>query len=281
MTISDHTAITHRFVEIDAKIATEMLAEMFDGQRRVSDQHVDKLAQDMRNGKWSLSPDPIVRASSGKYINGQHRLRAVVRSGVSVTMLVSEGWPESTYQVMDCGKKRILMDRVSLPWMKRSNSVSAMVRMAATCPAVAYSRISEQTVVAVAVTYGDVFEFLADGVMRNKRITAPIGAAMARAIIAGMPQSTAQRFGEVFLSPSLSDGPHESAAVALYERLNGEGWSGERRRIDCYQIATRAVQLFAMGGTQKLLKTHTSDLFPRPNEMVEMVAIHSTTENEA
>jgi hypothetical protein len=59
--------------------------------RKISEKQVKRLAREMANGRWSLNGEPIQFNSDGDLINGQHRLSAIVLSGVSVYILVVMG----------------------------------------------------------------------------------------------------------------------------------------------------------------------------------------------
>ena len=58
--------------------------------RRISLKTVDLYARDMMNGKWEKdNPSPIVLSESGKLLDGQHRLLAVIRSGLPRELAVA------------------------------------------------------------------------------------------------------------------------------------------------------------------------------------------------
>ena len=46
---------------------------------------------EMQDGKWRLNGKTICFDSTGRLLNGQHRLSAVVRSGVTLTTVVVRG----------------------------------------------------------------------------------------------------------------------------------------------------------------------------------------------
>ena len=50
--------------------------------------HVAALAREMQAGRWARNPQPLCFARSGRLLNGQHRLLAVLRAGVTVEMAV-------------------------------------------------------------------------------------------------------------------------------------------------------------------------------------------------
>lgn len=78
--------------------------------RPISRRHVAYLAAEMARGRWKLTGEPIVFDAGGHLLDGQHRLSAIVRSGVAVTMLVVSGVAEDALPVMDQGKARNARD---------------------------------------------------------------------------------------------------------------------------------------------------------------------------
>lgn len=97
---------------IDPKTASEWLSDKWGDQRTIRKLHVDRLSGDMKQGRFRLSPDAILRVR-GKLANGQHRLSAVVSSGVSSQFLIMETDDEDLYKVLDCGIKRSASDSLS------------------------------------------------------------------------------------------------------------------------------------------------------------------------
>lgn len=73
---------------------------------------VKKYARAMSTGQWMWTPEGISLAPSGRILQGQHRLHAIVLSGVTVYMRVNFNIPECTYAVFDCVEGRPLRDRV-------------------------------------------------------------------------------------------------------------------------------------------------------------------------
>ncbi|RSM66254.1 hypothetical protein DMH03_03765 [Amycolatopsis sp. WAC 01376] len=94
---------------IDPKIATEIL-RWNEGNRKLDRDTVELYAQAMKRGEWQLSHQGIAIDIDGVLLDGQHRLAAVVRSGVSVLMLVVRGVDRSTFSVVDTGKRRSAAD---------------------------------------------------------------------------------------------------------------------------------------------------------------------------
>jgi hypothetical protein len=73
--------------------------------RNISKLHVARLAREMELGRWQTSHQGIAVATCGRILDGQHRLHAIVSSGVTVTMAVARDVPEDTFDVIDLNNK--------------------------------------------------------------------------------------------------------------------------------------------------------------------------------
>lgn len=71
---------------------------------------VDKYARLMRGGEWILVNDAIVISKGNVLLNGQHRLSAVVKAGVSVPFIIYYGAEEEAFDVMDTAVTRSMGD---------------------------------------------------------------------------------------------------------------------------------------------------------------------------
>jgi hypothetical protein len=90
--------------KIDPATAAEMLKLLISNRRLVVN-HVAFLAREMREGRWRINGDTI-RFSPKRLLDGQHRLHAVIQSGVTITALVVEEIEDSAYDSIDTGRMR-------------------------------------------------------------------------------------------------------------------------------------------------------------------------------
>ena len=81
--------MSHEVVLITPTIAKEWLLRNSPDNRPINASNVDRYAGDMRMGKWELTHQSIAFDSAGVLIDGQTRLTAIVRSNMSVRMLVA------------------------------------------------------------------------------------------------------------------------------------------------------------------------------------------------
>jgi hypothetical protein len=85
--------------------AKKILNEKNTGNRAMSRLHVDTLAKEISKGRWKVNGDTIC-LNGNRLIDGQHRLAAVVQSGISIQSFVIEGLPSDVFDTKDIGKRR-------------------------------------------------------------------------------------------------------------------------------------------------------------------------------
>jgi hypothetical protein len=98
------------------------------GNRPLNAQHVDKLAKEMTNGRWKVNGDTIC-LNDNRIIDGQHRLHAVIQSGVTIETLVVEGLPSDVFDTKDVGKKRSAGDTLGVAGEQNAFRLAAALVM--------------------------------------------------------------------------------------------------------------------------------------------------------
>jgi len=74
--------------------------------RKIVAAHVDAIARDIRAGNWMMNAQPICFSRSGRLLNGQHRLSAVIQAGEAIEVPVMRGLPEEAYDTYDIHAKK-------------------------------------------------------------------------------------------------------------------------------------------------------------------------------
>lgn len=74
--------------------------------RKAGMKTVKRYAAAMTAGDWETTHQGIAIGINGNLLDGQHRLMAIVMSGVSVNMLVSRNVPEHQFYIFDAGYGR-------------------------------------------------------------------------------------------------------------------------------------------------------------------------------
>lgn len=112
-------------VLITKEIAEWMMKSNTGNPRKLSMSVAAKYAADMRGGRWGTDATPICFGKDGRLLNGQHRLTAVILSGVACTFLVL--YDCESDMVFDQGKTRSTGDILHSHGIGNSNSVGAGV----------------------------------------------------------------------------------------------------------------------------------------------------------
>jgi hypothetical protein len=121
-------------VRVEAKIVTitPAMARKFLARnthnRPVREARVNAYARLMTGGLWHLNGEAIKVAVDGTILDGQHRLRAVVKSGVTIQTLVVSGLPMEAQETMDSGAKRSTGDVFSLRGEQNAAMLASVAR---------------------------------------------------------------------------------------------------------------------------------------------------------
>ncbi len=92
--------LTTELINITPAIAKSYLGQN-QSNRPLSKRHIQRLSEVMMRKEWITNNDSICFDGSGVLINGQHRLYAIIKSGISVDILVSRGFDPDSFRTMD------------------------------------------------------------------------------------------------------------------------------------------------------------------------------------
>lgn len=108
--------------------AAELLATNT-GNRRINPRSVQRYAADMVAGRWRETGEAIKVGTDGRLLDGQHRLHAIIESGVTLTLLViCDVEPESVVS-MDQGVSRTMGDQLTILGAKNAAIKAAVGRL--------------------------------------------------------------------------------------------------------------------------------------------------------
>ncbi|MDT0401133.1 hypothetical protein [Streptomyces edwardsiae] len=98
------------------------------GNRPLSKAAVQRLVGRMDRGEWQLTHQGIAFDEDGVLIDGQHRLAAIAKAGISVSLTVTHGVPRTAFTVMDTGRKRTGRDALALTGEANATHLAAALR---------------------------------------------------------------------------------------------------------------------------------------------------------
>lgn len=117
-------------IEVDPNLAEHLLKLNFAENRKQSPQYISRLSADMRDGFWGLSNDAIVVDATGRIINAQHRLNAIIKSGTTQKFILLYNVPRRTAEAIDVGKKRTMHERITVTGRRINLRECAIIRHA-------------------------------------------------------------------------------------------------------------------------------------------------------
>jgi hypothetical protein len=97
--------------------------------RPLNSRTVNIYAQAMARGEWKLNGEPIQIASTGRLMNGQHRLTAVIKSGANICVVVVRGVDEAVFNTLDRGRTRTAGEVLGMRGEKHYNGLAHALKL--------------------------------------------------------------------------------------------------------------------------------------------------------
>jgi hypothetical protein len=112
-------------------IASEWMKHVLPGNRVVRDPEVAKTIHRLRLG--SIHPDAgmiqLDWSEPARVINGQHRLTAIIRTGIPALLMVQFGVDPAVYSAIDTGKRKTPADFLRVSGEARARQLAAAARV--------------------------------------------------------------------------------------------------------------------------------------------------------
>lgn len=120
-------AMDMQVVDVSPQLAAQWLTRNTNN-RPLSKGTVQQLADRIQRGEWQLTHQGIAFDEDSTLIDGQHRLAAIVKAGVTVRLTVARGVPRTAFTVMDTGRKRTGRDALALAGEANATHLAAALR---------------------------------------------------------------------------------------------------------------------------------------------------------
>lgn len=122
-----------QWMDIDPGTAAHWMQNNF-VNRPISDYTINAYARDMSNGVWVATHQGVAFNDRDHLIDGQHRLSAIIKSGVTVRMMVTFGLPSqiagsemTTMDAVDRGRTRSVADQLKIQHGLKNGSTIAAI----------------------------------------------------------------------------------------------------------------------------------------------------------
>jgi len=207
--------------------ATRLL-DRNDSNRNIRARVVSAYARDMESGRWLTTGETIKLGHNGELLDGQHRLEAIVTTGIAQRMLVVRDLDPEARRVIDTGAIRTGGDALRMAGMGGGNpyALAAAARLYAlwesgrlthmTSGTRGEDRATHQEILDVVTRRPDLLDAVHDATRDYQRIGIPPGPqAMARTVLADLDAGDAMLFWDSLAGYS-TEGATDARAVLLF-----------------------------------------------------------------
>lgn len=253
-----------QIMTVSPEMASDWLAK--NSRNRVIRQSlVDAYVSDMKNGKWECTHQGIAFYDDGILADGQHRLTAILQSGISVLMQVTFGISRDAGIAIDMQAKRTVGDAMAIAGHeeitnKKVETINAFITMFLKQK---IRRITPNQVLSFYTVHQRAIEQAIDitGSSNHKMLPAVVRAAFLSACMSG-ENDDLMRLMVASLKSGVIDSKSETAAIRLREYLMREQHSnGIANRLRTYRISEKAIKMFCSGQEVKLLRPSDSLIY--------------------
>jgi hypothetical protein len=97
--------------------------------RNIRNLHLSRIVRAIDKGEWKINHQGLAFDIDGKLIDGQHRCRAVIKSGKSIPVLCFYNVPRDSFQTVDNGAKRSQADRFHCDGIADASTAASLVKL--------------------------------------------------------------------------------------------------------------------------------------------------------
>ena len=251
-------------------ITPERAAELLQNNpknRHLRGRRVAAYANALKNGEWKQNTDPIAISEDGELLNGQHRLVAIIKSGVSMDCLVAYDCPKDT--IFDKGAERNIGDSLYMRGLISKRMSTTFIVAIVNCYfSMAYERYPFEYEVEEFINKHetDLYNaFTISHTCENKhsrRICgrAPVQAAILGALIKGIDKSKLTSFCYV-ANTGFAEAKEQYFAIVLRKEVESITSHGRFDNKQLCMFAQRAIDDFVNGKSRTRKYTHLRNLW--------------------
>lgn len=260
-------------VVVTADLAREWLSRNTHN-RRVNETYVSTLAEAMTRGEFQFNGDAIRLSATGTLLDGQHRLCAVVRTGIAIRQVVVRGLAVDAQVTMDRQHKRTLGHHLDIMGEARTKYVTAAINLAWQWDQDVRWAIGASA--APKPTYEQAYEFLlthpelrysaeeTKSMVTKKIMRRSTGALLHWVFNQIDPEACADFFDRMASGVHIDEG---DPVFAMRERAKTLRADKQETATLIVPLACKAWNLYREGKTVKALRIRvggTRDMFPEP-----------------
>lgn len=253
---------------VTPETAAEWLLDHNKNNRKIRATRVTAYARDMRSGDWMATHEAIAFNCDGTLIDGQHRLEAVIESGIPGWFLVFHGVPKAVARVIDSNATRSASDALKIVHGKdataRDVTVAKIIYRGGRNKMYAPTRSEALEMYSKYESAVNTVSSMFEGPSTHIAIS-PVMGVIGRALLSGVSETKLRKFASVLVS-GVSEEPKDAWIVKLRDRLLAPQRTGNHRhRATIYDVTAFALRAWLDGKLPVLLTPASKELFPIPD----------------
>jgi hypothetical protein len=248
---------------VNQTIAAWMLS-LNRGNRPRNDRHVERFEKILRDGRWINTGEPIILAREGFLNDGQHRLTAILKTGIPAICDVRFGVDRDSFVATSTGTRRTASQVAAMAGIKRASSVAAVARLLYHYDQRRMGRCEESLDNDVVLDLIEANPLIATALDITSKLrfrptkTSPFSLIMTVALRQSGPDRV-REFAEIAAGRMCDDEQHP--AHALYVRLRDGAISGTKFRTAYLAALTaRAWNAYAQGERRQVMRVQDADV---------------------
>lgn len=255
--MASRNGYTYSTMTITPKKAESLLASAAPN-RYVSRPWIAELARQIKSGLWDPSaPDGIKFDKSGRLIDGQHRLNAVIKAGVPIRVIACHGVDEAASVFIDDSRRRTLRDAATIHGVQTQRRTAEIAMAMINAFQSKYVRPSKQEGMAFIERYKESIDWAETHMKHTPKLTpAPVMAVVAKAHANGVDQERLARWCDIYISGEGHEAKGERCAFLAREcmlRRDAGGYGRAHVNNISRLISASIVRFLARRDVKKLL----------------------------
>ena len=263
-------------MDVTPAIAERWICELNTHNRKLVDAHVERLAREMKAGRWQVTHQGIAFSTNRVLLDGQHRLWAVVLSGVTVRMRVFFNESAGALGSIDAGQARSNDQIITLAGGQGIVDRKDLAALRAMMTGLGcYIRMTPGEEAEILAHHREALDFAREALpaARFRGVaTAITHAVLARAFYSADP-GRLRHFADVLQSGVATCSQDQPISLLLKYLIEAaQGVRGRPEVRERYGKVERALQAYLAGEQLNRLYACTTELFPLPEEASRRVA---------
>lgn len=260
--------------EIELTIATEQitpeivatwLKENNPTNRNCTESNLAKLTLAMQRGEFIVG-DSIKFDYNDELIDGQHRLTAIVRSGVTIALAVVRGYAPEAKGVLDIGKRRSTANIAKIMGHdhigQREISCLRSMLLPYNSKRNHKNLLSPKQEIDLTLAFFDSINFVTSHkFMRGSLARTAVAGAIARAYISGENHLRLTQFMDIFGGTYYSDDKCDLAAIRLREAFLSRNAKYRRSLSEEFELTQSALRSFIVRKPRQVIRQVSGSLF--------------------